>query len=281
MTLLADDLQGQDTAPASAPVRQAPPITSPDEPQQVEAQDSPPAAPGAETKPSKSSAQRRFDELTRRNYELDALNARLLERLDGIEQKLTVAVKPAEVQPPDRLNYGNDTEWASAFAEWQRSKILGEIAEQQKTSTAKLQENQRLESLRHNLQQTWHSMEEGARQRYGDYDDVIQGVGDLYTPALAQVVLQSPMGADIAYHLATNYKDLLRLRQMDVASAAREVGRIESMLEAKVAAPAVSQAPVPISPLRGATKQTVLADNMSDEEWIHKRNEQARKRRRG
>jgi hypothetical protein len=107
--------------------------------------------------------------------------------------------------------------------------------------------------------------EEGAAKRHPDFVEKVFGGIDTYpmSQETAEVVLESPVGDEIAYHLATHIDEAWKLYQMPSLQQARYLGMLEARFSAAgSAAPAGSsaeeipaklpQAPAPVLPARGA-----------------------------
>jgi len=99
-------------------------------------------------------------------------------------------------------------------------------------------------------QATWDERQAVARTRYDDYDEAIDALDTPLHPLFLQVMTQSPLGAEVAYHLATHPEDAARvdLRTVAPATALRELGKLEARLEAAAADPSPSPNPPPVVP---------------------------------
>jgi hypothetical protein len=110
---------------------------------------------------------------------------------------------------------------------------------------------------------------EQGRQKYADFDDVVvKGAEEMAWPlseTLAPLLVESEVGADVAYHLATNVAEAERVYRLAPVEQARYFGRLEAKFSAARAAatggdksaetPATTrapQAPAPVAPGRGA-----------------------------
>lgn len=92
-------------------------------------------------------------------------------------------------------------------------------------------------------------------ERYPDFDTVVTKAADAgewdCSPLMAVGIKQSPVGADVAYHLATNKADASRIARLTPIEQALEFGRLEGgfMAAAKskvtAAAPKPTAAPTP------------------------------------
>lgn len=151
--------------------------------------------------------------------------------------------------------------------------------------------------------QRFEAGKEEARDRYDDFDAVVTGAKDMKISGEMQyVIMDSPVGHDIAYWLAQHPDEADAIADLSGSEAIRELGRLERTIELQVAskspkvavvdppAPpakkeAATKAPAPIAPVGrgGATTTIDLADpNVDQVEWKRLRNQQdaARRQRR-
>lgn len=123
--------------------------------------------------------------------------------------------------------------------------------------------------------QTYRQKQEAARQRYADYDDVINDYDGPISPSVEQAVVESDFGGDLSYYLGNNPDVIDRLNAMSPVQVGREIAKIERQLEAKLnttkaeISPAkVTKAPAPVAPVGSAkTASTVSPDDMDFEAY--------------
>ena len=96
--------------------------------------------------------------------------------------------------------------------------------------------------------QGWEQKAQSARAKYPDFDDALQTARNP-SPAVIEVLQDSPLGADIAYHLATHPEVFTRINTMSPIAAARELGKLEVALQPKPEPKKVTKAPPPIVPV--------------------------------
>lgn len=94
-----------------------------------------------------------------------------------------------------------------------------------------------------------------------------------FSTGLDQLVIYSEFGPQVAYELGKNIKELDRINALGPVAQAREIGKIEARIEARLSKPKetkkVSSAPDPISTVKGKgtiAKKTI--SEMSDDEYI-------------
>ena len=109
-----------------------------------------------------------------------------------------------------------------------------------------------------------------------DYDDVIRSTPITLGNEVLQAIKESEVGPEVAYYLAKNPNDISRINQMSVASAVREIGKIEAKLTTVAPTPKqtakVTQAPEPIKPIKeGNSAVSVDYDKMSIDDFMRRR----------
>lgn len=128
--------------------------------------------------------------------------------------------------------------------------------------------------------------EEQARDRFEDYDDVVQNPQLRITPVMADVIRASDIGPDVAYFLGTNPAEADRISRLSPFLQAKEIGRIESKLAAEPITRKTTAAPAPITPVRATGGNPPVLDTtdprsisaMSTAEWIRRENERVARR---
>lgn len=225
-----------------------------------------------EEKPKfKGGFQKRIDKLTREKYELlEKLNqaqAKQLER-EPLAPKAVEAVKAAR---PKSEDYPTPEDWIEAVADWKAT-------EKFETLSAKAQEQAQTEHNETHLQEMFQAhvkRVEAAREKYTDYDEVVDGIDsetDEIPNGLALTIVELDNGPDVAYHLAKNPELVSKLKEMSEYRAIAEIGKISDKLTPKTEeAPAEKKktaAPAPIKPVAtGNTKSAVPLDEMSFEDY--------------
>ena len=102
-------------------------------------------------------------------------------------------------------------------------------------------------------QQTWEQKAQAARTRFTDFDEALE-TAPAPSRAVAEVLNESPIGGDVAYHLATHPDEYNRINRLGPVAAALELGRIEARLVPQKKAPITpaTKAPRPPSPVTAA-----------------------------
>lgn len=88
-----------------------------------------------------------------------------------------------------------------------------------------------------------------ARERFPDYDAVAHNPNVPISDTMAQVILKSENGPEIAYHLGKNPQEAARIARLPALDQAAELGAIKAKLNAPKAPP--KQPPAPVDPVSG------------------------------
>jgi hypothetical protein len=122
----------------------------------------------------------------------------------------------------------------------------------------------------------YHDLEEKARDKYDDFEQVAYNPKVPITEVMAEAIQASENGPDVAYYLGTNLKEASRISGLSPILQAREIGKIEAKLSADPVVKRTSSAPAPISPVNARASKTSSYDTtdprstktMSASEWI-------------
>jgi hypothetical protein len=217
-----------------------------------------PEEPKAEKK-ARGGFQHRIDKLTRDKYELE-------QRVREAEEKLkTTSTTEA---PPSREKFDSYEEYMREEAKY--------IAKQEVMATIKA-ERDREEKNRQALTERevwsgWENRKEDARDKYDDFDEVINQDVPI-TTAMQQAIMESEMGADVAYYFGNNPDEADRISKLSHAKQLLEIGK----LEIKLSEPKKqSTTPAPIDPVKpsGGLDNPLPSEKDSDEVWMAKRRKQ-------
>jgi len=207
-----------------------------------------------EAEKPKDKLEKRFSKVTKRAQEAEAKAAELEARLRDLEAKANPQpiAQTANVDDKPRADQFNDAfEFAEALAEWSAEKALRDrdIAEAQRKA----------DEERNKVIESWNQKVEKAKSSMPDFDDIVASSTVVVSDAIRDAIIESDVGAQILYHLASDDEYAESLAKMPAIKALKEIGRLEAKYEAKqeekpaTEARAVTQskAPAPISPLKG------------------------------
>jgi hypothetical protein len=207
-----------------------------------------------ETEKSKDKLEKRFSKISRQRDEAKARADELEQRLRDLEAKANPQsiAQTANVDDKPRADQFNDAfEYAEALAEWSAEKALKDrdIAEQQRKA----------EEERNKVVESWNKKVSKAKDAMPDFNKVVSNSTVVVSDAIRDAILESDVGPQILYHLASDDDYAQSIATMPAIKALKEIGRLEAKYEAekeskpKKEAKTVSQskAPAPISPLKG------------------------------
>lgn len=205
--------------------------------------------------------EKRFSELTKRAKQAEADKANLEARLQELESKQAPA--PVQVDPvsekPQASQFNDAFEYAEALAEWSAEKALEQrdIQEQQR----------KIDEQRNEVIKSWSQKLEKTKANLPDFDDMVASSNVQVRDEVRDAILESDVGPEILYHLASNDEYAEKFAAMPSGKALKELGKLEVQFERKEAPieksepVARSKAPAPIKPITaGKGTSDVLID---------------------
>jgi hypothetical protein len=182
---------------------------------------------------------------------------------------------PRPLVQPKPEDYANQADYIEAAAQFKAEQIVAEKEAKQQQAA---------------VRDSYDDREEAIRAKYSDYEEVALLDTDKGGPAIsntmAEVIMESEIGPEIAYYLGKNVEESKQIWAMKPALQAAALGKIEAKLTAKPPAKPASNAPEPITPVhkRATTPAINPADPRSIEktsvsEWIAARNKQVQNRK--
>jgi hypothetical protein len=160
----------------------------------------------------KTGSQRARERAARLEAENEALRRLLLQNQPKQEIE---APKPDTAGKPRAEDFNSHEDWVEAVADWKTDQKLAQIEarrEQERRSHA------------------WNEKADAARSLHEDFDEAL---AEAPAPVrhVAEVLSDSPLGAELAYYLATHPTEYRRINALPPTMAARELGRLEAGLE--------------------------------------------------
>lgn len=219
---------------------------------------------------SKAAARRERDKAYKERLRTDREAAEA--RARDAEAKLQSLYRAAQAQAePTEATISDPFELAAAKALWMQNRnnlaqSAAEIKEQAEAARAEGERLARAEQAA--ISAHWQAQAKEAESRYTDFRETISRPG-LFPEgsAVAVLVAQSPVAADLAYALARDpatHDALLNMRPLDVA---REIGRLEASLSTPRPRTATT-APPPVSPVKGSAPAGKDPARMTGAEFI-------------
>jgi len=241
--------------PESEPVVEAQAESEPEAENEAEVTDKPKQNPKLE---------KRFSELTKRAKQAEAEKQALEARLQELEAKVAPAPQQIEQdilgEKPQASQFQDAFEYAEALAEWSAEKALVERDKQE--------QQRKIEIERQEVIKSWTSKLEKAKAEMPDFDEMVASSQVQVRDEVRDAILESDVGPQILYQLASDDDLAQRISTMPVNKALKELGKLEVQFERKEAPAEVksepvarSKAPAPIKPLTaGKGTQDVLID---------------------
>jgi hypothetical protein len=130
------------------------------------------------------------------------------------------------------------------------------------------------------LREQYDERTEKARERYADFTAVVENPLLSVNEAMAEFIMDSEHGPDVAYYLGKNPAKADQIAQLSPMRAARELSRIEAEIAARPKA-SPSKAPEPITPVgtRGKSAASPLPSDDDDiDTWMRKERERVARR---
>ena len=242
-----------------------------------------PETPATETPPAETAppepkgVAKRLAELTRERETAKRLADVEKERADAalataatLEAELAKArERPAEAPAPkprpQRTAFDTPDAYDAALIEWSANetaaRVYAEVAARQtaaeKTAADKAAADARAASDAANaakaktISDTWAAQREKALTEMPDYAEVAEADDVQITQGMAGVIVTSPVGTKLAYHLGKNKAEAARIAALPAQQMIYEMGVLAATLS-RSPPPAVSRAPAPITPVGGA-----------------------------
>lgn len=219
----------------------------------------------------------RFSKLTRQREDAKRELAVEREKREAMEVRLAAmesANKPAEVSKTDEKpkvdQFKDAFEYAEALATWSTEQAL---KWRDKVDAEKAAARERETTVK-----AWKARQDAFSATTPDYAEVLADSGVNVSDQVRDAILESDVGPQLLYHLASNPKFAEELAGKSVGAALRQIGRLEAKLEKSVDKPAkvdekiiekpvarISSAPAPITPIKGASSIANLP--ITDGKW--------------
>ncbi len=248
-------------------------------PEVVETASTTEAPVSGENTPEQSTVETSTEPKTFTQEEVDALIAkrlarheRKLQREQRPAQEATTTT-PAKAEKPIPDNFRTTEEYIEAVADWKADqKFEQKFAEHDKSQReARGREAQKV------AQAAYQKLEESARTKYDDFEDVVYADDLPITDHMLLAIQNSDVGPDVAYYLGTHREEAARIARLHPLLQAKELGKIEAKLPADDTQTATTKpAPNPIRPAgRGSSPARIIdttdprsTKSMSTSEWI-------------
>ena len=240
------------------PQAQAESVKKDSEPEQEQEQSEPEAKEEAkkqDPEKSKDKLNKRFDKVTQRAKQAEAEAQELREKLRSYEARVNPEQqeqKPVVEGKPRADQFNDAYEYAEALAEWSAENALLRRDAEEASRKAQEAEAKKIES--------WNKKLEKAKEEMPDFDRIVQSSDVVVSDEIKKAILESDVGPQVLYALASDEDYARKLTEMDSVKALKEIGKLEAKFEAKAEKPKAekvkaivsgSKAPDPIRPLSG------------------------------
>ena len=218
--------------------------------------------------------QRRIDRAVRAKYEAEARARVAEEQLAQFRQPMG-APQAASPEEPTIDKYSNIEQYVSDKARWVANQELQRALTQNAQQARQHQEQQ----SRSEAMAQWSVRLEQATADLPDFEEVVASSSVPMSGAMEHAIIESEIGPKLAYWLAQNPDEALKISQLPPTRAFAQLGRIEErLLTAKPPAPKTTSAPPPIQPVGTRASVSKDPDEMGTEEWMKWRRTQLAKR---
>ena len=226
---------------------------------------------------AKAAAEARKARTKKRIKDLAAENKTLKERLES--QGVTSGQDQPGVGKPPKAGDFDDYQ---TFDAARRQYEVRQAIDAERRKEAEQRERRTAAEAHQAFVEKWTAIAEAAAEKYDDGDDVMEHFTSeaMMHPVAAQALVESELGADIAYHLATNPKELESFEKLSPFAQAKRIGFLEAKLEGQ----SEKESGAPPPPSRpGQSRQTGNPNWKSDpktdtEDWIRRRQKEVHRR---
>lgn len=215
--------------------------------------------------------QKRIDRLTREKYQLQAQLEVLRQQPQAPQQRQQ---QDAPAAAPKLDQFASIEEYIDAMAEHKAAQKADEVFRKRDAEQSATKQQQESARVREGFTKAM----DDARTAYDDFDDVVDNPDVPISQGMAEAIMRSKNGADVAYYLGKNPDEAVRLANLDPFSAAVEIGRLAATIVRPQPRKA-SNAPPPIQPIGARATPVSDPEKMSTEEWLKWRNGQLKKQR--
>lgn len=243
--------------------------------------------PGA-GKPARG-VQKRLDELTAQREEAirraEVAEAHARKLAEGLvkPQPQDEPDKVDEPQPPQRPareSFADDATYATAVEKYvdDRAAYVAErIVQKREQERADAERKAAIEQGQRTAMQSYASRVAQAREKHADYSAVAESPDVVVSQVMAQAIMHSDEGPELAYHLGKNPAEAERISKLPPPVQLLELGKIAMKLAAppeEKPAPAskpVSAAPAPGKPIKASDVSVKSAEEESMDEYAIRR----------
>lgn len=236
-----------------------------------------PAEDKSEGEPPKDDSEEEISESKKRRERRKAHERELRERAEQAERELAeYKESQARIQEatqshtrPQEADFQDYQEYLMAVSAWNAGQEFdkrqeAEIQRKAEASEKHLAEVRQQQEVAAN--EHWAALTSDARTRYADFDAVTSAPDIVITPAMAELIKSSDVGADVAYHLGMNKAEASQIASLPPAQQAMALGRLEASIQAP-RPQNVSSAPEPVKPVKAKATAVKTVEEMTHAEF--------------
>lgn len=219
----------------------------------------------------KNSAQERIDQLTARMREQERRAMIAESQLQSIMDERNRPEPPAPLVEPKPEQFQTYEEYIDARSEFVAERKMREFNEKQIERSD--------QSNRIAMKAEFDRRGQEFAEEHPDYQQAVASIpGDWLPQDVADLIMRSEQGPQIAYHLAQNPQEAFRISRLGPSQRAYEIGRINTDLTGRK----TSSTPPPLEPVKPGDEGPSdwrNDPNISTQEWAKRRNEELAKKR--
>jgi hypothetical protein len=186
-------------------------------------------------------AKTRFAELTRQRHEAERKAAEREAQLLAMQQQ-QVQVAPQDNGPPRVEQFDNYDDFVAQLIEYNARQIVR--SENQKMLQA--QQQQVFQQLQEERQRKSQEQVKRMIETHDDFVETMQSLSNVNIPPhINEAVMDSEVGAEIAYVLAKNPSEAQRILSLPIFASIREIGKLEDRIISKKSMKAKEVRPKP------------------------------------
>lgn len=211
--------------------------------------------------PIPKGVQKRIDRAVRQKYEAEARANELERRLQHLEQNHQA--KPATSDAPKYEDFQDFDAYSRAVARYEAKQEI----ESTLNAHQKVEAERKAQAAQAATAETWAKRAAAARAEMPDFDEVVSSsdITLFKDPSVSQAIIESNIGPQIAYYLASNPDEADEIADMTGFAAIRAIGRLEAKLEGGKAS--VTKTPAPIKPVGQRASAEKSPNDMTNEEF--------------
>jgi hypothetical protein len=190
--------------------------------------------------------------------------------LEKVTQKAPEKAQEQRKGEPDPNQFTDYGEYLKAQARHE-----AELVADEKIRKLREEDSQRSQAEKRKVAESnFQKQVKAVSAKYDDFEEVAFSQDVPVSEAMAEVIAESDVGAELAYYLGKNLEIASRIAQLSPLAAAREIGKLEAKLSQQPSKE--TKAPPPIEPVGQRGKVSEDPDKMSVEDWLKWRQKQSK-----